>query len=111
MVKPKPGVRSLTTPLRMFDGMDDEEAPKKQVEVLDGPVLSERDRAKLERRKRKEERQREVNFSFFLSSLGLNCLDHYLVLYCDVVCVLFMVCPFYILRIHAFFMSLLQSFH
>lgn len=44
----------------MFDGMDEDETPKKQVEVLDGPVLTERDRAKLERRKRKEERQREV---------------------------------------------------
>lgn len=43
----------------MNDGMD-EEVPKKKPEVMDGPVLSERDRAKLERRKRKDERQREV---------------------------------------------------
>lgn len=54
-------------PLRMYDGMDEEKAPKKKPEVLDGPLLSERDKLKLERRKRKEERQREVketmNFS------------------------------------------------
>lgn len=59
MVKPKPTVRSLTTPLRMNDGMD-EEAPKKKPEPQDGPILSERDRAKIERKKRKDERQREV---------------------------------------------------
>ncbi|ONK64085.1 uncharacterized protein A4U43_C07F21930 [Asparagus officinalis] len=60
LVKPKLAVRSLTTPLRMFDGMD-EEAPKKKEEVFDGPLLSERDRAKLERRKRKDDRQREAS--------------------------------------------------
>lgn len=53
-------MRSLATPFRMDVGMDEGEAPKKKPEVLDGPVLTERDRAKLERRKRKEERQREV---------------------------------------------------
>ena len=53
-------MRSLAAPFRMNDGMDDEEIPKKKPEVMDGPVLSERDRAKIERRKRKEERQREV---------------------------------------------------
>ena len=60
MVKAKPTVRSLTAPLRMFDGMDEEEAPKKKPEPVDGPLLTERDKMKLERRKRKEERQREV---------------------------------------------------
>lgn len=40
--------------------MDEEVVPKKKQEALDGPVLSERDKAKIERRKRKEERQREV---------------------------------------------------
>ena len=44
----------------MNDGMDEEEAPKKKPEVIEGPVLTERDRAKLERKKRKDERQREV---------------------------------------------------
>lgn len=65
LVKPKPAVRSLNTPLRMFDGMD-EEPPKKQVEVPDGPILTERDRAKLERRKRKEERQREAGILYLI---------------------------------------------
>ncbi|THG18690.1 hypothetical protein TEA_022499 [Camellia sinensis var. sinensis] len=36
---PNPTVRSLATPLRMFDGMDEEEVPKKKPEVIDGPVL------------------------------------------------------------------------
>ncbi|KAJ6851688.1 ABC transporter F family member 3 [Iris pallida] len=69
LVKPKPAVRSLTTPLRMFDGMDEEEAPKKQPEVLEGPVLSERDKQKLERRKRKEERQREAEYQMHLAEM------------------------------------------
>lgn len=68
-MKPKPAVRSLLTPLRMFDGMDEEEAPKKKVEVIDGPVLTERDRAKIERRKRKDERQREVD-ELFVAGCG-----------------------------------------
>ncbi|KAF5195823.1 Abc transporter f family member [Thalictrum thalictroides] len=70
LVKEKPAVRSLATPLRMFDGMDEEEAPKKQPEVLlDGPVLSERDRLKLDRRKRKEERQREQQYQMHLAEM------------------------------------------
>lgn len=40
--------------------MDEEEAPKKKPEPVDGPLLTERDKMKLERRKRKEDRQREV---------------------------------------------------
>lgn len=61
LVKPKEAVRSLATPLRMYDGLDETETRKKQPEALDGPVLSERDKAKLDRRKRKEERQRQVS--------------------------------------------------
>ncbi|KAJ9148115.1 hypothetical protein P3X46_030206 [Hevea brasiliensis] len=68
LVKAKPTVRSLTTPLRMNDGMD-EEVPVKKPEVMDGPVLSERDRAKLERRKRKEERQREAQYQMHLAEM------------------------------------------
>lgn len=45
----------------MFDGMDEEETPKKKPEPVDGPLLTERDKIKIERRKRKEERQREVS--------------------------------------------------
>lgn len=69
LVKAKPTVRSLAAPLRMFDGMDEEEAPKKKPEVMDGPVLSERDRAKIERRKRKEERQREAQYQMHLAEM------------------------------------------
>jgi ATP-binding cassette subfamily F protein 3 len=43
----------------MDDGMD-EEVKKKRPEPIDGPVLTERDKMKIERRKRKDERQREV---------------------------------------------------
>ncbi|KAH9769891.1 ABC transporter F family member 3 [Citrus sinensis] len=68
LVKPKPTVRSLTTPLRMNDGMD-EEAPKKKPEVTDGPLLSERDRTKIERKKRKEERQRESQYQMHLAEM------------------------------------------
>ncbi|XP_042449337.1 ABC transporter F family member 3-like isoform X2 [Zingiber officinale] len=68
LVKPKQAVRSLATPMRMFDGMDDE-VPKKQPEVFDGPLLSERDRAKLERKKRKDERQREAQYQIHLAEM------------------------------------------
>lgn len=69
LVKPKPTVRSLAAPVRMFDGMDDEEAPKKKVEEIDGPLLTERDKMKIERRKRKEERQREVQYQKHLEEM------------------------------------------
>ncbi|KAG9441060.1 hypothetical protein H6P81_016914 [Aristolochia fimbriata] len=69
LVKIKPTVRSLATPLRMFDGMDEDEAPKKQPEPVDGPLLSERDKAKLERRKRKDERQREAQYQMHLAEM------------------------------------------
>ncbi|XP_042480877.1 ABC transporter F family member 3 [Macadamia integrifolia] len=69
LVKAKPTVRSLATPLRMYDGMDEEEAPKKQPEPVDGPLLTERDKAKLERRKRKEERQREAQYEMHLAEM------------------------------------------
>ncbi|EXC14449.1 ABC transporter F family member 3 [Morus notabilis] len=69
LVKIKPTVRSLATPFRMDDGMDEEQAPKKKAEVFDGPVLSERDKAKLERKKRKDERQREAQFQMHLAEM------------------------------------------
>ncbi|PSS11221.1 ABC transporter F family member 3 like [Actinidia chinensis var. chinensis] len=69
LVKNNPTVRSLATPLRMFDGMDDEEVPKKKPEVIDGPLLTERDKIKLERRKRKDERQREVQYQMHLAEM------------------------------------------
>ncbi|KAI4315559.1 hypothetical protein L6164_028355 [Bauhinia variegata] len=69
LVKAKPTVRSLAAPFRMNEGMDDEETPKKKPEAIDGPMLSERDRAKLERRKRKEERQREAQYQMHLEEM------------------------------------------
>ncbi|KAF2313493.1 hypothetical protein GH714_011250 [Hevea brasiliensis] len=80
LVKAKPTVRSLTTPLRMNDGMD-EEVPVKKPEVMDGPVLSERDRAKLERRKRKEAAKRGLvgrngtGKTTFLRHMAMHAID------------------------------------
>lgn len=55
-------------PVRMNDGMDDGPVKKKKPEPVDGPLLTERDLAKIERRKKKDDRQREVynndRFSF-----------------------------------------------
>ncbi|KAI3937871.1 hypothetical protein MKW92_035941 [Papaver armeniacum] len=70
LVKPKLAVRSLATPLRMYDGMDQDAVPKKQpVELQEGPTLTERDRAKLERKKRKDERQREAQYLMHLAEM------------------------------------------
>lgn len=69
LVKPKPTVRSLAAPVRMFDGMDEEKVPKKKVEEIDGPLLTERDKMKLERRKRKDERQREAQYQRHLAEM------------------------------------------
>ncbi|KAM7531455.1 hypothetical protein LguiB_034865 [Lonicera macranthoides] len=69
LVKAEPTVRSLAMPLRMFDGMDEEVAPKKKPEPVDGPLLTERDKLKLERRKRKEDRQREVQYQMHLAEM------------------------------------------
>ncbi|GMY30595.1 ABC transporter F family member 3 [Fagus crenata] len=69
LVKEKPAMRSLAAPVRMNDGMDEEEAPKKKPEVIEGPVLTERDRAKLERKKRKDERQREIEYQMHLAEM------------------------------------------
>lgn len=70
LVKEKPTVRSLNAPLRMFDGMDEQETPqKKKPEPVDGPLLTERDKLKIERRKRKDERQREVQYQKHLEEM------------------------------------------
>lgn len=69
LVKEKPTVRSLAAPFRMNEGLDDVEAPKKKPEPVDGPLLSERDRLKLERRKRKDERQREAQYQMHLAEM------------------------------------------
>lgn len=82
-VKEKPTVRSLNAPLRMFDGMDEVEAPKKKPEPVDGPLLTERDKMKLERKKRKEERQREAQYQMHLiemeaakAGMPVVCVNH-----------------------------------
>jgi ATP-binding cassette subfamily F protein 3 len=62
LVKPTPTVRSLAMPVRMNDGMDDGPVKKKKPEPVDGPLLTERDLAKIERRKKKDDRQRELQY-------------------------------------------------
>ncbi|XP_068305427.1 ABC transporter F family member 3-like [Pyrus communis] len=69
LVKAKPTVRSLSAPVRMDDGMNEKVAPKKKVELIDGPVLTERDRAKIERKKRKDDRQREQQYQIHLAEM------------------------------------------
>lgn len=69
LFKPKPTVRSLAAPFRMFDGMDEDKAPTKKVEEIDGPLLTERDKLKIERRKRKDERQREAQYQKHLAEM------------------------------------------
>ncbi|KAL6912311.1 hypothetical protein ACP4OV_001116 [Aristida adscensionis] len=68
-VKPKQVMRSLATPLRMNEGMDNDVAPKKQPDVFEGPLLSSRDKAKIERRKRKDERQREAQYQMHVAEM------------------------------------------
>jgi ATP-binding cassette subfamily F protein 3 len=69
LVKPKQAVRSLVAPLRMNEGMDSDVAPKKQPEVFEGPLLSSRDKAKIERKKRKDERQREAQYQMHVAEM------------------------------------------
>ncbi|KAG8072998.1 hypothetical protein GUJ93_ZPchr0006g43515 [Zizania palustris] len=69
LVKPKLVMRSLVTPLRMNEGMDDNVAPKKQADVFEGPLLSSRDKAKIERKKRKDERQREAQYQMHVAEM------------------------------------------
>jgi ATP-binding cassette subfamily F protein 3 len=47
----------------MNAGMEEEKAPKKVEYIFDAPPLSSRDKAKIERNRRKEDRQREVSSS------------------------------------------------
>jgi ATP-binding cassette subfamily F protein 3 len=53
----------------MFDGLCQEEPPPKKAEIEDGPPMSERDRAKLELRRRKDECQREVAYELHLEQM------------------------------------------
>ncbi|KAI3822091.1 hypothetical protein L1987_09672 [Smallanthus sonchifolius] len=69
LIKVKPAVRSLATPFRMNEGMDEVKAKKKKPEPVDGPLLTERDKIKLERRKRKDERQREIQYQMHVAEM------------------------------------------
>lgn len=69
LIKIKPAVRSLATPFRMNEGMDEVKVVKKKPEPVDGPLLTERDKIKLERRKRKDERQREVQYQIHVAEM------------------------------------------
>nr|XP_043629983.1 ABC transporter F family member 3 [Erigeron canadensis] len=69
LIKIKPAVRSLATPFRMNEGMEEVKAPKKKPEPVDGPLLTERDKIKLERRKRKDERQREMQYQIHVAEM------------------------------------------
>lgn len=69
LVKAKPTVRSLVAPFRMNEGLDEGQAPKKKPEPVDGPLLTERDKLKIERRKRKDERQREAKYQMHLEEM------------------------------------------
>ncbi|KAJ3695225.1 hypothetical protein LUZ60_000602 [Juncus effusus] len=70
LIKPKQAVRSLAAPVRMYDGLDEEEAaPKKPPPEVFETVLSERDKQKIERRKRKEERAREADYQLHLAHM------------------------------------------
>lgn len=53
----------------MNEGMDEEKTKKKKPEPVDGPLLTERDKIKLERRKRKDERQREVQYQMHVAEM------------------------------------------
>ncbi|KAM0046288.1 putative ABC transporter, AAA+ ATPase domain, P-loop containing nucleoside triphosphate hydrolase [Helianthus debilis subsp. tardiflorus] len=69
LIKEKPAVRSLATPFRMNEGMDEVKTTKKKPEPVDGPLLTERDKIKLERRKRKDERQREMQYQMHVAEM------------------------------------------
>ncbi|KAH7287997.1 hypothetical protein KP509_31G006600 [Ceratopteris richardii] len=67
---PKEGFRSLAMPVRMSDGLHEEEPPARVDKAEDVPFfLSERDKAKIERKKRKDERQRQAEYEAHLAAV------------------------------------------
>jgi hypothetical protein len=64
----------MAAPVRMSDGMSGSEPSVRPEDPQSLPQISERDLAKIERRRRKEERQRQVPFItnsiFCLSAAG-----------------------------------------
>lgn len=66
----KEGFRSLATPVRMSDGLREEEPSVKVDQSQSAPLfMSERDQVKIERKKRKEERQRQVEYEAHLAAV------------------------------------------
>ena len=66
----KDGFRSLSAPVRMSDGLHEEEQPVKADHDEDSPFyLSERDKAKIERKKRKDDRQRHAQYEAHLAAV------------------------------------------
>lgn len=61
--KSQEGFRKMAAPVRMSDGMSGGDPSARMEEVQTLPQISERDLAKIERRKRKEERQRQVSLA------------------------------------------------
>ncbi|VAI63556.1 unnamed protein product [Triticum turgidum subsp. durum] len=53
----------------MNAGMEEQVAPKKPENIFDAPLLSSRDKAKLERNKRKEDRQREAQYQMHVAEM------------------------------------------
>jgi len=60
--KSQEGFRKMAAPVRMSDGMSGGDPSARMEEVQTLPQISERDLAKIERRKRKEERQRQADY-------------------------------------------------
>eukprot|EP00850_Spirogloea_muscicola_P001578 SM000006S19343 [mRNA] locus=s6:192048:197015:+ [translate_table: standard] len=65
-------VRRLTAALKMGEGMPDEAyiGPRPDAPLNDAPVISERDQLKLERRRRKEDRQRQIEYEAHLAEVA-----------------------------------------
>lgn len=60
--KSEEGFRKMAAPVRMSDGLPESDITTRTEETQLLPQISERDLAKMERRRRKEERQRQVFF-------------------------------------------------
>ncbi len=60
--KSQESFRKMAAPVRMSDGMVGSEPAMRPEDPQSLPQISERDLAKIERRRRKEERQRQVPF-------------------------------------------------
>lgn len=66
----KEGFRSLATPVRMSDGLREEAPPMKVDQAESAPFcFSEREQAKIERRKRKEERLRQAEYEAHMAAM------------------------------------------